>query len=138
MPPGEPRENHFRLLEPQKRALKKLGLLSVSDLLRHFPVRYEHTGEQKTILGLVAGQEVVLFGKIGNLETRKTWKSRRPIAEATLEDGTGRIKIMWFNQPYIAKMIADGAFVKVSGAVSGKEGKLYLANPEIEQIREMP
>lgn len=138
MSPHDQLENHFRLLEPQKRALKKLGLFSVGDLLRHFPVRYENAGEQKTILGLVAGQEAVLFGKIGNLETRKTWKSRRPIAEATLEDGTGRIKIMWFNQPYIAKMIAGGTLVKVSGAVSGKEGKLYLANPEIEQIQEMP
>lgn len=138
MQPHDPLETHFRLLEPQKRALKKLGILHIRDLLRHFPVRYEKSGDYKTILGLSLGNDAVLFGKISNLSARKTWKTRRPIAEAVLEDGTGKIKVMWFNQPYLAKMLAEGTLVKLSGRVEGKDGKLYLANPEVERVDALP
>lgn len=78
------------------------------------------------------GQDAVVFGKVGGLQTRKAWKSRVPIAEGWIEDGSARIKVMWFNQPYLAKMLVDGMYVKMAGKVTGSEGKLYIANPEIE------
>jgi ATP-dependent DNA helicase RecG len=55
------------------------------------------------------------------------------MAEAWLEDASGKIKLMWFNQPYIAKTLADGMVVKVVGMVTGASGKPYVANPAIEQ-----
>jgi ATP-dependent DNA helicase RecG len=45
---------------------------------------------------------------------------------------------MWFNQPYLAKMLTDGMYVKLAGKVTGTEGKLYLANPEIEKLESLP
>ena len=39
-----PVEQQFRLLEPQKRALKRLGIHTLRDLLYHFPARYERAG----------------------------------------------------------------------------------------------
>jgi ATP-dependent DNA helicase RecG len=61
-----------------------------------------------------------------------------PISEGWVEDGTDRIKIMWFNQPYIAKMLTDGMYVKLAGKVTGSDDKLYLANPEIEKLESLP
>ena len=60
------------------------------------------------------------------------------MAEATVEDSTGKIKVIWFNQPYIAKMLPEGAFVKVDGKVSERKGELYLTNPEAKVIGELP
>ena len=40
---------------------------------------------------------------------------------------------MWFSQPYIAKSLADGMVVKVTGRVAGEGAKIYLANPEIDR-----
>jgi ATP-dependent DNA helicase RecG len=128
----------FRLQEPQKRALNRLSIHTVRDLLYHFPARYERAGDQKTIAGLEAGTDAIVYGTVRKPATRKTWKSRRPIAEAWLEDGSGKIKLMWFNQPYIAKLIEDGAMVKVSGRVGAGKSSTYIANPEIERVSELP
>lgn len=137
MNPSDPIATHFRLRPETARALKRLKLETLRDLLHHLPTRYERAGDHKTISGLVPGAHAILFGVVRKPETRKTWKSRRPIAEAWLEDSTGRVKLMWFNQPYIAKMITDGSTVKVSGRVEG-EKSYYIANPEIEHVSELP
>jgi len=127
-------EQHFTRLKPeQKRALKKLGIHSIRDLLYHFPARYESSGDVGTIAGIAPGAEVTLYGTVRKPDIRKTWKSRRPIAEAWLEDASGKIKMMWFSQPYIAKTLHDGMVVKVSGKVAGTGAKVYLANPAIDK-----
>ena len=125
---------HFtRLKADQKSALTRLGLVTIRDLLYHFPARYEAAGPTGTISSAQAGTDVTLYGTIRKPETRKAWKSRRPIAEAWLEDASGRIKIMWFNQPYIAKTLSDGMVVRASGRMAGTAEKAYLANPEIDR-----
>lgn len=125
---------HFpRLKADQKSALTRLGIRTIRDLLYHFPARYEASGPSGTVASVSAGAEVTLFGTIRKPETRKAWKSRRPMAEAWLEDSSGRIKLMWFSQPYMAKMVADGMVVKASGRIAGTGTKLYLANPEIDK-----
>lgn len=134
MTPHDATEKHFpRLRSEQKRALHKLGIRTIRDLLYHFPSRYENSGPTGTISGITAGSEVTLFGTVRKPDIRKTWKSRRPVAEAWLEDNSGKIKMMWFSQPYIAKTLHDGMVVKVSGRVAGEGAKIYLANPSIDK-----
>ncbi|MDD3531420.1 MAG: ATP-dependent DNA helicase RecG [Candidatus Pacebacteria bacterium] len=141
MRPEDPVDKHFpRLKSDQKRALHKLGIRTIHDALYHFPARYESSGSVGTIAGITAGAEVTLYGTVRKPDIRKTWKSRRPIAEAWLEDNSGKIKLMWFSQPYIAKSLHDGMVVKVSGKVAGSarpngapSGKVYLANPSIDK-----
>lgn len=122
-----------RLRADQKKALEKLGIRTVRDLLYHFPARYEAAGPTGTVVAVTPGTDVTLYGTIKKPETRKAWKSRRPIAEAWLHDASGKIKLMWFNQPYIAKTLADGMVVKVTGRVAGTDEKMYVANPEIDR-----
>lgn len=139
MLPGDPIEKHFTRLKPdQKRALSRLGLATIGDLLRHYPARYETSGPSGTISGAMPGTEVTLYGTVRKPDTRKAWKSRRPLAEAWLEDHSGKIKMMWFSQPYIAKTLADGMHVKVTGKVTGTSAKPYLANPAIERTTTKP
>ena len=134
MHPADPIEKHFtRLRTDQKRALTKLRIKTVHDLLYHFPARYEAAGPTGTTAGARAGAEVSLYGTIRKPDVRKTWKSRRPIAEAWLHDASGKIKLMWFNQPYIAKTLHDGMVVKATGKVTGTAEKPYLANPTIDR-----
>ncbi|MEA2701656.1 MAG: ATP-dependent helicase RecG [Candidatus Parcubacteria bacterium] len=126
--------SHFTRLKPdQKSALKRLGIETIRDLLYHFPARYEAAGPTGTVAAVAPGTEVTLYGTIRKPETRKAWKSRRPMAEAWLEDASGKIKLMWFNQPYIAKTLAEGQVVKASGRIAGIGSKMYLANPEIDR-----
>lgn len=138
MKPDDLLLDHFRIDQTHQKALKKLGIVTVFDLLYHLPARYEDISNIEAVSGLVKGQDAVVFGALGGLKTRKAWKSWKPIAEGWVEDGTARIKIMWFNQPYLAKMYQNGIYVKVAGKVTGSEGKLYIANPEVERLDALP
>ena len=131
-------EDNFRLLEVQKSALKKLGLKTIGDLLYHFPARYSDTSEIKNIRDVAKGESVSIYGKITGIELKKGFRSRIPMATATIEDETGSISAVWFHQPYIAKMIQEGTFAKFSGKISeGKRG-LSISNPEFEMIDKAP
>jgi len=135
---SDPLESHVRVDTAHKKALKRLNIESVGDLLYHLPARYEDISDVQSVGGLEKGQEAVVYGQLSGLKTRKAWRSRRPIAEGFVEDGSAKIKIMWFNQPYIAKMYTDGIYVKLAGKVAGSEGKLYLSNPEVEPLDSLP
>jgi len=129
---------HFRIDAPHQKALKRLRIATVEDLLYHLPARYEDISDIQSVAGLYKDQEAVVFGQLSGLKTRKAWTSKRPISEGYIEDGSAKIKIMWFNQPYMAKMYADGMYVKVAGKVTGTDGKLYIANPEVEKLDSLP
>ena len=132
MRPEDEITKHFRLAVPQLSGLKKLGILTVRDLLYHFPIRYDQGGSESAIMGLAAGESVTIFGTISKLETRRSWKRKIPVGEAVITDASGSIKVMWFHQPYLAKKFHDGQFVKAVGVATGKTGKPYLANPHVE------
>jgi ATP-dependent DNA helicase RecG len=134
MTPESRLEDIFRLTDAQKSALKKLGVRTVRDVLYHFPARWEQGGEAASIAGAASGQEVSLVGQLEKLEAKKGWKSRIPMTEGFLRDTSGRIKVRWFNQPYIAKMYAEGTTVKATGKVTGSLGKLYMANPQLQKV----
>lgn len=138
MTPNDPIIDHFRLTATQKHALVQLRLRTIADLLFHFPTRYENIADIKRIDELKEGDSAVVFGRLERLETRRSWKSRRPIAEGYVVDESGKMKVIWFNQPYIAKMIPEGAAVKLSGKVAGSGSRMYLGNPEVERIEGLP
>jgi len=131
---SDPLTEHLRLMEQQKGALSRLNIHTVQSLLLHFPFRYDTAGDESTISGLVAGQEATVIGTLDKLETKKSWKRKIPVSEGVIQDASGKIKCMWFNQPYIAKMYQNGALVKAVGKVSGSGAKMYLANPQLERV----
>lgn len=134
----DPLTQHFRIDTIHQKALGRLGVITVQDILYHLPQRYEDISNIQSVQGVVKGQDAIVYGQVGGLKARKAWKSRIPIAEGWIEDGSARIKVMWFNQPYLAKMLTDGMYVKLAGKVTGSEGKLYIANPEIEKLESLP
>ena len=127
-------EKYFRLAPAQKKALKRLGIATLRDLLYHFPVRYEAAGIEATSRELIPGAKATLTGVVSKLEAKKLWKSRRTVTEGWFEDSAGRVKIMWFNQPYMASYVPQDTLVRLTGTVGGKSGKPYIANPEVEKI----
>lgn len=137
-----PLEQIFRLSPFQKKALSKMHLKTAEDLLRRFPQRYGESGQVKAIEFLTAENPpaggVVIFGKISKLKTTKTFRTKIPISSAEIEDPTGKIKLVWFNQPYIAKMFFEGMLVRIEGKISERKTGLYISNPKIEKISEIP
>ena len=132
--------DNARLIPPQKIALKKLGIETIHDLLYHFPARYGDTSETANINSLNKGDIAVVFGKITKLKTSKGFKTKIAMADAWVEDESGKIHCVWFNQPYLAKMTPEGALVRIEGKVSErkKTSELYFSNPKIEIVNKLP
>ncbi|MEI7688571.1 MAG: ATP-dependent DNA helicase RecG [Candidatus Nomurabacteria bacterium] len=132
-------ENHFRIDINQKKALSTLGLKTIKDLLYHFPSRYSDISEIRNINTLEDGENVTILGNITGLKTKKGFKSKIPMGEARLSDLTGSINIIWFHQPYLAKMLKEGSTVRVTGKVTNsKTYGLTLTNPEITKEDILP
>jgi len=130
--------DHVRIDTSHKKALKRLRIETVADLLYHLPARYEDIADVQSVGGLVVGQEAIVYGQLSRMNARKAWKSKVPLTEGFVEDGTAKIKVMWFSQPYIAKMYPDGVYVKLSGKVGGTADKPFLSNPEVERLDSLP
>ncbi|MFZ2769802.1 MAG: OB-fold nucleic acid binding domain-containing protein, partial [Minisyncoccia bacterium] len=131
-------KEHFRILPAQAMALRKIGVITIEDLLYYFPTRYGDTAKVTYINTLSKGAEAVVFGQISGLKTSKGFRSRIPMSEAWVTDETGRMKIVWFHQAYLAKMLTEDSFVRVEGKISERKGELYFSNPKIETIPKLP
>lgn len=132
-------ESQFKIDINQKKALGKLSLSKIQDLLYYFPNRYTDISEFRHINTLQDGEHATIVGIISDLKTKKGFKSKIPMGEATLTDLTGKINIIWFHQPYLAKMLREGSTVKVTGKVSiNKTYGLTLTNPEINKEDILP
>lgn len=126
-------ETHFRIDANQKKALARLHLVSIRDLLYHFPSRYTDISEVRPISSATAGETVTIVGTLSKLKTKKSFRTKIPMGQATLTDLSGSLNIIWFHQPYLAKMLKDGAVVRVTGKITdSKSYGLTLNNPEIK------
>lgn len=134
-----PIEKVFRLNDIQQKALSRLKIKTMYDLLYHFPTRYSDMSSVSNIETAETGVAVTLYGELSKLETKKGFRSRIPMGTATLTDISGsKIKIIWMNQAYIAKMFKEGEKVKLTGKITDSKYGKSLVNPEIEHAPDMP
>lgn len=116
------------------RTLKKLNLESLGDLLWHFPRRYDDYSQLKTINRLWYGEEVTIIGTVEDIHVRNVRGGKMKLVEAVIGDGTGSIRITWFNQPWIADKLKAGLGVVLSGKIDQYLGNLTMNNPEWEPL----
>ncbi|XOA42768.1 MAG: ATP-dependent DNA helicase RecG [Candidatus Nealsonbacteria bacterium] len=120
-----------------QKKLKKLGIKTVRELLFHFPHRYEDFSTLTPISEVKIGGTVCIQGKILEIKNTITWKRRMAITEAIVEDDSGAIKVIWFNQPYLIDTLKPENLVCLAGKVAlGKKSYpgIYLSSPSYEKI----
>ncbi len=116
--------------------LNKLGLQTVSDILYHFPFRYEDFSHVSNISDLAPKEQSTIHGVIEDVSIRHAWHRRMFITEAQIADETGSIRAVWFNQPYIKNILTVGQMANFAGKVSeSDEGELYFSNPTFEVLK---
>jgi len=112
----------------------KLGVENVQDLLFYFPFRYEDLSKIENIVNLVPGQQATVRAKIQIIKNRRSPVKKKMLTEALVEDGTASIKVIWFNQIYIAKNLKPGDEVYFAGKVEYEYKTLQFINPVYEKI----
>jgi ATP-dependent DNA helicase RecG len=118
--------------------LGKMGIFTVRDLLFHLPFRYDDFSEIFSISQIAVGQTATIQGEVAKVKSARTWKKKMHITEAQIQDETGIVKVVWFNQPYIAESLTLGKNVRLSGKVSTDSGGLFFSNPVWEMESRTP
>ncbi|HEX7010507.1 MAG TPA: ATP-dependent DNA helicase RecG [Phycisphaeraceae bacterium] len=119
------------------RLLKRLGIQTLSDLIRHLPMRYQYESAEDAIGRLQVG----LVGSARGMVAASRWvtplgRGRRGRLEATLEDATGRLRLTWFNAPYLRDRIVPGLTIRVQGKVTAFGGYPQMVNPRWEPLED--
>ncbi len=122
--------------EKHAETLAGLGLHTLEDLIYYFPRRYDDYSQLKPINRLFYGEEITVIGAIHTVNTRSIRGGNSHLIEAVITDGTGSLRLTWFNQLWIANRLKPGMQVVVSGKVDQYLGRLVITNPEWEQLEE--
>jgi ATP-dependent DNA helicase RecG len=95
--------------------LEKNKIKTIKDLLYFFPYKYQDLTQIKKISELKIGETGVILGKITNLKLFPTPKRRMFILQGIVSDETGSLKIIWYNQPFLAKTLKNNLLVALIG-----------------------
>ncbi|HET7702770.1 MAG TPA: ATP-dependent DNA helicase RecG [Candidatus Limnocylindrales bacterium] len=120
-----------------QRAGRRLGFLTVRELLFHLPRRYDDLREMRK-LGELRGVEdgTVVSARVRVVDVRVEPSFRRRIQRtiAELQDDTGFIEATWFGRRFIERRLVPGADVIVSGKLKHFGRKLTLDNPDFQAV----
>ena len=134
-PLGTPLAKAPGVSTPLARTLEEaFGYRTVRDLLEHYPRRYLTRGELTDLAHAKKGAEVTLVGTVRNLAKQPRRNLR--ILEVRVVDDSGAWVCTWFNQPWHAQKLTVGTVAAFSGKLAWKAGRLGMANPGYEVLRE--
>jgi ATP-dependent DNA helicase RecG len=112
----------------------KMGVKTVRDLLYFFPHRHLAYSQRKSISQLIEGEEQTIIVNVW--QSQEIMLGGRRSTEAIVGDETGNIRIVWFNQPYLARKLATNTRIVVSGKVSLFKGRHVFESPEWELVED--
>lgn len=130
------------MTETRVRALRRLDLHYIIDLMRHYPRRYEYEHEETTVDQLVVGGKGTTRGILTGVQwipggrVRFGGKGRQGRFQATLEDDHGKMYLVWFNAGYLRDKLNAGAAIRVSGDVKTYLNNKQMINPKWSWLNE--
>lgn len=124
-----------RIYKMYAKRLEKLGITTLGDFLLHLPHRYDDFSQITPIRSVRAGQAVTIQGELIELKNEIT-KRYKKLQKAKIQDKTGTLDVIWFNQPFITQTLHIGDNVSLSGRVEFGGKGLALMSPVYEPLDE--
>ena len=113
-----------------------LGITSPKDLLYYFPKRYNDFSQVVAIAKAAAQTELTIAITLDKIKTRNAWRKRGfTITEGAGHDDSGTIKLIWFNQAYVADTLTVGQHYYVAGKISEDKYGRHFTNPIVELVK---
>lgn len=108
---------------------KAFGIVTVEDLLRHFPRRYANRGELTDMAGLTVDEHVTIMADVMSVTLRPMRARKGDLLEVLVTDGTGSLKLTFFNQKWRERDLKVGRRGLFSGKVTVFNNSRQLAHP---------
>ncbi len=119
--------------ERKRESLETVRVRSVLDLVTTYPRRWVDRTNEARVSDLVPGTEALVLVTVRAVRKRPT-RSRRSMVEATVGDDTGRLDVVFFNQPWRERQLVRGLAVALYGKAELFRGGLQMANPIVDLI----
>jgi len=119
--------------EKKAKGLEAVEISSVLDLLTHYPRRYIDRTKEASIADLQVGDEGMVLAEILSVASRRT-RNRRTMVTVTVTDGTGRMKLTFFNQPWRERQLTEGMQAVVFGKMDTYQGGRQMTNPVVDLV----
>ena len=117
----------------KRAALSSVGIETVLDLLTTYPRRWVDRTNEARISDLEPGTEALVLVAVRSVRKR-VGRNRRTIVEAVVADGTGRMNVVFFNQPWRERQLTPELNVALYGKVDVYRGGLQMTNPVVDLI----
>jgi ATP-dependent DNA helicase RecG len=113
------------------------GMITVGDLLRHYPRRYAELGRLTDLSRLEVGQHVTIMARVASVKNYSFGPGgKRTRTEVVVTDGTGHLTLTFFQQAWRLKSMETGSLGLAAGVVSEFNHRLQLTHPDWEPIKE--
>ena len=112
------------------------GITNVLDLVTHYPRRHLDQTRMATIGELRIGDQAWVWGRVVGTHVVPRRGKVKPRLEVRITDGSGHMKVTFFNQPWRQKQFPDGIEVLFFGKVDAFKGAKSMANPEVDLLGE--
>ena len=109
-------------------ALKKAGIKTVRDFFYNLPRDYENFAAPTSISAMRPGK-VVIRGKIDSLSNRPSRRRHLSITEGVVSDGSGSVRVVWFNQSYRMRQFDPEKEYYFSGIYELKNNRYQITSP---------
>ncbi|MGB0210370.1 MAG: ATP-dependent DNA helicase RecG [Ilumatobacteraceae bacterium] len=122
-----------RVGEKRRAALGAVGIETVLDLLTTYPRRWIDRTNEASIASLAIGEEALVIAEVRSVNSRTT-RNRRTMVSIVVGDKTGKISLVFFNQPWRARQLSAGMEVALFGRVDEYAGGRQMTNPIVDLI----
>ena len=122
----------------KQKALEKLDVLTVEDLLYYFPRSYEDRRNKVLIAHLTVGQPSVILGKVISKENPPVHRKGKGPFKLYVKDNTGVLEIIFFQAAYLNKIFKVGSEYIFFGTPTKNMNKLQLIHPDFRSVSEGP
>ena len=114
-------------------ALAQVGITSVLDLLTFYPRRWVDRTDEAHIGDLQPGREALVLVTVRSL-TKRVTRNRKTMINVVVGDGSGRMTVSFFNQPWRERQFVEGLNVALFGKAEVFRGGLQMTNPIVDLI----
>jgi ATP-dependent DNA helicase RecG len=119
--------------EKRRAGLAAFDIDTVLDLVTTYPRRWVDRTNEARISDLVPGQEALVLVTVRSV-TKRTTRNRRTMVTVNVGDGSGRMEVVFFNQPWRERQLKEGLQISLYGKADTYRGGLQMTNPIVDLI----
>ncbi|MBN1915531.1 ATP-dependent DNA helicase RecG [Candidatus Dojkabacteria bacterium] len=114
--------------------LEYLGINTVKDLIYYFPVRFEDSSKVQNISSLNMNEKITFKAEIIKIKSLRL-RGKRSIQKGILQDETGQVEAVWFNQPYLTNNLKENEWYLFRGKLNPRSYRPQISSPEYEKLK---